>query len=147
MEQAHLLNDKVCLDALEGLVGLLLQHKDDVTRLNAGLTVAGLTPQDHLGVVLVALLNMHLKDLLLRQKPLEAVQWTFKHAAMVTQALLHVLRCCPACELMMSHVRKACNAAARRVQKLEGLVIGHKPTHSTETDSVSFITPALDDIN
>ena len=89
MERAHLLNDKVCLDALEGFVGLLLQHKDDVARLDAGLAVAGLPPQHNLGVVLVPLLDMHLEDLLLRQKSLEAVQWTFAMQLAVTKALLH----------------------------------------------------------
>lgn len=67
---ANLFNDKVCLDAFEGFVGLLLKDKDDIARLDARLTVARLSPQYHLGVVLVPLLYVHLKDLLLWQQPL-----------------------------------------------------------------------------
>jgi len=74
VKSARLLNDKVCLDALEGLVRLLLQHKDDIARLDARLTVASLTTQHHLGIVLVPLLNVHLKDLLLWKKPLQPMQ-------------------------------------------------------------------------
>ena len=69
---ADLLNHEVCLDALEGLVGFLLQHKDDISRLNARLTVACFSSQNHLGIVLVALLYVHLKDLLLWQKTLSS---------------------------------------------------------------------------
>lgn len=71
----NLLNDKVCLDALEGFVGLLLQDKDDITRLNARLTVACLSPQHHLGIVLMPLLYVHLKDLLLWQQSLKPNQF------------------------------------------------------------------------
>ena len=67
----NLFNDKVCLDALECLVGLLLQDKDDITRLDAWLTVACLSPQHNLGIVLVPLLYVHLEDLLLWQQPLQ----------------------------------------------------------------------------
>ena len=74
VRNAHLLNDKVCLDALEGLVRLLLQHKDDISRLDAGLAVASLTTQHYLGIVLVPLLDVHLKDLLLWKKSLQPMQ-------------------------------------------------------------------------
>jgi ferric iron reductase protein FhuF len=74
VRSAHLLNDKVCLNALEGLVRLLLQHKDNITRQDARLTVASLTTQHYLGIVLVPLLNVHLKDLLLWKKSLQPMQ-------------------------------------------------------------------------
>ena len=67
MWMADLLDDQVCLNSLEGLVRLLLQHKNDISRLDARLTVASFTPQNHLGIVLVAFLYVHLKDLLLWQ--------------------------------------------------------------------------------
>lgn len=67
---AHLFNDKVSLDALEGLVGLLLQYKDDITRQDARLAVPCLPSEDHLGIVLVPLLDMDLKNLLLWEQPL-----------------------------------------------------------------------------
>lgn len=68
---AYLFNDKVSLDALKGLVGLLLQHKDDITRQDTRLAVACLPSENYLGIVLVALLNVHLKDLLLWKEPLQ----------------------------------------------------------------------------
>ena len=67
----HLFNHKVCLDSLEGLVGLLLKDENDVSRLDARLAVSCLTTQHHLGVVLVPLLYVYLKDLLLWEQTLQ----------------------------------------------------------------------------
>lgn len=70
--EPHLFKDEVLCDALESGMGLLLEHKDDVSGQQVGITAASLAPEHHLGVVLVPLLYVHLKHLLLCHQALQA---------------------------------------------------------------------------
>ena len=55
----------------EDFVLLLFQDEDDVTRLNPWLRIPRFPSENNLGGVLVSLLNMYLKNLLLRQQSLQ----------------------------------------------------------------------------
>jgi hypothetical protein len=68
--ETNLLYDQIMPNSLEELVGLLLQDKDDISRLHIGVTAARFPPKYNLRIVLVTLLDVHLKHLLLRCKTL-----------------------------------------------------------------------------
>ena len=78
--RAHLVEDEVVADALEGLVWLGLQDEDDVAGRDAQLAHAGLTAEHHLGAHLVPLLYVHLEHLALRHQPLRKTSQKGSHS-------------------------------------------------------------------